>query len=62
LDTTEDRNISINCETFRELLAMKIKEMAVYRCRAMLYDRVKIQGGVQIESRVDDDGGINHEE
>jgi hypothetical protein len=37
----DERIISINCENFRTVLAMKIRELAADRCRAMLLARAE---------------------
>jgi hypothetical protein len=40
----DDRTISIDCEGFREILAMKMTALAAERCRDMLRDRIKKRG------------------
>jgi len=43
MDTTRknDRTISIDCEAFRDFLAIKMKVLAAERCREMLLDRIR---------------------
>ena len=43
----DDRTISIDCEGFRELLPMKIRELAADRCQDMLLARIEREGGLQ---------------
>jgi hypothetical protein len=37
----DDRTISIDCEGFRKILAMKMRALAAERCRDMLRARIK---------------------
>jgi hypothetical protein len=43
MDTTRknNRTISIDCEAFRNFLAIKMKVLAAERCRRMLLDRIQ---------------------
>ena len=49
LDITpnNDRTITINCEDFRDILAMKIKELAAKRLQTMLEKWAKEEDDVQ---------------
>jgi hypothetical protein len=42
-----DRTISIDCEYYREVLADKIKALAVFRCQMMLKGRVSEENDVR---------------
>jgi len=39
-DGDDDCTIPIDCESFRESLAKKMRELAVERCQGMLVDRI----------------------
>ena len=41
ITTGGDRTISIDCDGFREILAMKMTALAAERCRDMLHNRIK---------------------
>jgi hypothetical protein len=49
MDTTRDgdHTISIDCEEFRKILAMKMRALAAKRCRDMLRARIKKENDPQ---------------
>ena len=44
----DDRTISIDCEWFRKILAMRMRELAADRCRGMLLARMQGSRAEQI--------------